>query len=238
MATQPKGPSLPKSRGRSLFGQQASLHAPDPHVASNLNTFFPSEPFPPLKTSHSASSPPVPTSSVIHQHHPVYSPLLVHRRSPSSIAESYAHSDDNGVQLLGVHPRSESDYIKQTRLPALLVPTISSKLLVTDFPLDDDESEDPIPTDSTCNAVIDQAFRYLQKPDDDDDDEDVVHPEHPNEQENNSDSFDDEDESTSGNTYQLNPRTSQRNSKHDSKSSLDHADIMKLFGTKKISNRN
>jgi hypothetical protein len=217
MATPPSAPSMSKSRGYSLFGRQAQLHGHDPNKPSSLNTSDTAKPLPPIKTSHSLSSPPLPISSVLHQqHHPSYSPLLIHRRSPSSTTESYAHSNDNNVQLLSVHPRPDSDYIKEIPPPAPLAPTLSSKLLETDFPLYE-ESENSVPNDSAYTAVIEKAFDYLPTHDDDDD---VIHQENSHEQEPNSDSFDDEEEDNSVNTNEFDAGTSTRNSKHDSKSSL------------------
>ena len=205
--------SLSKSRGHSLFDRQAQLHAHDPNNPSNLNTSYNAKPLPPLKTSHSLSSPPLPTSSVLYHQHPLHSPILIHRRSPSSTVESYAHSSDDSVQLLSVHPRSESDYIKETLPPVPLAPKVSSKLLETDFPLYE-EPEKSVPNDSTCAAEVEKAFDYLKGHDDDDD---VIHQENFNEEESNTDSFDDEDEDPSVYTNHFDTRTNTQNSKHDSK---------------------
>jgi hypothetical protein len=161
------------------------------------------------------SSPQIPSSILYQQHQPSYLPLSKDRRSPSSTPESYAHSNDNNVQLLSVHPRSDSDYIKEIPPPAPLAPKVSAKLHETDFPLYE-EPENSIPNDSLYTAEIEKAFDYLLTHDDDDD---VIHQENSND----SNSFDDEEEEeedNSVNTNDIDAGTSMRNSKHDSKSFL------------------
>jgi len=181
MASPP--PTLPKSRGHSLFDRMAQKHAQDPDKPSSQNTSSTPKPLPPLRTSYSVSSPPVPR-------HP-YSPISTHHRSPSSTSESYTYSNNNSVQLLSVHPRLESNYIKEIPPPAPLPPTVSAKLQETDFPLYESSEKEEAQTPTT---VIEKAFDYLEKHDDYNDDDDVIHQESFNEQECNSDSFDDENE--------------------------------------------
>jgi hypothetical protein len=211
MATPPNSSISSKSRGLSLFDRQAQLHADDPDKSSSQNTFFTSQPLPPLRMSQSASSTIVSTSSIT-QPYQAYSPVVMHRRSPSALAESYAHFDDNNVQLISVHSRPESDYIKELPPRVPISPKLTTQLLETDFPLYPDDNTEPenlTPSDLLCTAIIDKAFDYLTTPDDDDDD-DVVHPEDSNEQEYDSDSFDDEND-------ELETTTNVRNHKRDSK---------------------
>jgi hypothetical protein len=164
------------------------------------------------------TSPPVSslTSSGVH-----HSPPLLHRRLPSSSTKSYADSNDNSVQLLSVHPRLESDYIKEVSPPP--PPAVSSKLLETDFPLyenytpeesEEETNETSIPNDSTFTSIVEQAFDYLPSHDDDDD---VIHQENHNEQECSNDSFDDENEDNSINTNDLDATRSVPNHQNDSK---------------------
>jgi hypothetical protein len=188
MASPPSLPTLTKtqSRGISLFDRQVQLHGQNSDKPPpSLNVSYTPKPLPPLKSSHSISSPPVPTSSVTHQHQP-YSPMPIHPRSPSTTTESDAHSNNNNVQLLSVHPRPESNYIKEIPPPAPLKPKISSKFLETDFPLYENFDKE----ETECTAVVEKAFDYLTH----DDDDDVIHQDSLNEQEDNSDSFDDENE--------------------------------------------
>jgi hypothetical protein len=196
--------SANKSRGHSLFDRQAQLHAHDPNKPFNPTFSDTPLPLPPLKSAHSISSQPMPTSSVTHQHHQ-YSPSLMHRRSPLSTTESYAHPDDNNVQLLSVHPRPEVNYIQEVSPPS----PVSLKLQETDFPLYEEPSteeldkltyENLIPNDSTYTADVEKAFDYLSTHDDDDD---VIHRENNCEYEYRNDSFDDEEENNSINTNDL-----------------------------------
>ena len=201
MAAPPNVPPSSKSRGLSLFDRQAQLHADDPNKP--VNPMFSDTPVPLqlLKSTFSTPSPSFPTSSVIHH----YTPSVVQHRSPSSSTESYVHSNDNNVQLISVHPRPESTYIKEASPSSVA----SSKLLETDFPLYENPSTDETdklpnenlsPSDLTCTAVVEQAFDYLPTHDDDDD---VIHQGNDNEQEYHSDSFDDENENNSNNTNDL-----------------------------------
>jgi hypothetical protein len=205
MAAPPNVPPSSKSRGHSLFDRQAQLHADDPNKP--FNPMFSDSPVPlqPLKSTHSTSSPPIPTSAVIHH----YTPSVMQHRPPASSTESYVHSNDNNVQLISVHPRPESTYIKEASPPSVA----SSKLLETDFPLYEDPSTDETdklsnenlsPNDLTCTTVVEQAFDYLSTHDDDDD---VIHQGNDNEQEYHSDSFDDENEDNSNNTNDLDVTT-------------------------------
>jgi hypothetical protein len=217
MATPPGITGEPRSRGHSLFDRQAQLHSVDADKSSSPNVSYKPKPLPPLRSSHSIASPPVSTSSVSH-HHQTYSPLPTHRRTPSIPTDSSAHSNTNNVQLLSVHPRPESNYIKETHPSAPLPSSVSSKLLETDFPLHEngekEELENVIPNDATCTAVIEQAFDYLTTHDDDDD---VIHQESTNEQEYNSDSFDDDNEDNSVNPNDLDATASTQHHQHDSK---------------------
>lgn len=207
-------PPLPKARGQLSYNQHAQLNARDSTTMTTTSNALP-----PLKTTHSASLPPIPPASIIHQQQSAYSPLIVHRRSPPSTVESYTHSTTNNVQLLSFQSRPESDYIKEAPRqprppPPPSVPVVLPKLLVTDFPVDE-EPDKPLSSEPT--AVIDKAFDYLPDNDDDDDDNDVIHREDSYEPVNLDDSFDDEDEYNSVNTHELTPRTNQQLSKTDSK---------------------
>ena len=213
-------PPLPKARGQSSNNQNTYLHARDSATTTNQTPNIPSNALPPLRTSHSASLPPIPAASIIHQQQPAYSPLIVHRRSPASTVGSYTHSTTNNVQLLSYQSRPESDYIQEAPRPPRpapppSVPIVSSKLLVTDFPVDEEPTKS-LPNDTISTAIIERAFDYLPD-DDDDDDNDVIHHEDSHEADNFSDSFDDEEEENSVNTHELNPRTSEQLSKTDSK---------------------
>jgi hypothetical protein len=226
MAAPPSVPPLSKSRGHSLFDRQAQLHAHDPNNTSNATISDSRIPLPLLKSVYSMTSPPVSSSTSSGVHH--HSPPLLHRRLPSLPTESYAHSNDNSVQLLSVHPRLESDYIKEVSSPP---PAVSSKLLETDFPLYEnytpEESEEvtnetSIPNDSTSTSIVEQAFDYLPNHDDDDD---VIH----QEQECSSDSFDDENEDNSINTNYLDATRTVPNHQNDSKFSFYRFDLIKCF---------
>jgi len=228
MAAPPSVPPLSKSRGHSLFDRQAQLHAHDPNNTSNATISDSRIPLPLLKSVYSMTSPPVSSSTSSGVHH--HSPPLLHRRLPSLPTESYAHSNDNSVQLLSVHPRLESDYIKEVSSPPP-PPAVSSKLLETDFPLYEnytpEESEEvtnetSIPNDSTFPSIVEQAFDYLPSHDDDDD---VIH----QEQECSSDSFDDENEDNSINTNYLDATRTVPNHQNDSKFSFYRFDLIKCF---------
>lgn len=218
MAAQSGKPPLPKARGQSSYSQQTKLPTKDSDITSSRTST--SNALPVLKTTHSASLPPLPAASILHQEQPAFSPLIVHRRSPASTVGSYAHSTTNNVQLLNFQSRPESDYIRETPRPsASRLPPVSPRLIVTDFPVDE-EPEKPGSNDSNDVNIVEKAFSYLQ---DDDDDDDVIHPIHFNQRDNHDDSFDDEDEEEdmySVNTNELNIPTNRYISKTDSKSSL------------------
>ncbi|CAF0837740.1 unnamed protein product [Adineta steineri] len=215
MATPPNVPLSSKSRGHSLFDRQAQLHAHDPEKPLNATISDIPIPLPTLKAAHSVSSASTSTSSTTF-HHQHYSPPEKHRRLPLTSTESYAHTNDNTVQLLSVHPRPESDYIKEVPSPslsALVPPTAPSKLLETDFPLYENvtpvesekvTSENVIPNDTSSVTIVEQAFDYLTSHDDDDD---VIHEETNIEQDDYSYSFDDEDEDHSIITNDLDATT-------------------------------
>lgn len=176
-------PTLPvphKSRGHTLFDRQAQLHADDSDKTSNpiLKTLS-DIPLPTLKPLSSVNS------TVPNTNPPKQSPLLVHRRTPSTSADRSSSTNNTTVQLIGVHPRPESTYIKDwTTSPPPPLPTFPPKpsepVLETDFPLIEtptiSKSEtivnQLIPSDSLCCATVEKAFDYLQTHDDDDD---VIH---------------------------------------------------------------
>lgn len=182
MASQSNVP--PRSRGYSLYERQFKLNAPDSNKPVDLDAPPISKPLPPLKISQSLASTHIPTSSLTHNQHS-YSPILPHRRSPSS-TESYAHTNNNNVQLISVQPRVESTYYKETPSSPSVPKTPSSKFLETDFPLYENIDKEEI--EST--AVIEKAFDFIQH----DDDDDVIHQRSFNEEESDNDSFDDETE--------------------------------------------
>lgn len=180
MTAPPTLPAANKSRGHSLFDRQAQLHADQsdksPHT---LLTTLSDIPVPANK--------PLPSviSTVSNPYQPKQSPVLVHRRTPSSSAESSSSTNHATVQLISVHPRPESTYIKEwTPSPPPLLPTFTSRpsesMLETDFPLVEPTTvhkSEPIinqlmPSDSLCCAMVEKAFDYLQTHDDDDD---VIH---------------------------------------------------------------
>lgn len=100
-----------------------------------------------------------------------YSPLLVHRRSPLSLAECYSQPINQNVQLLGIHPRPESAYIKELPTPPTVPSQTPEQIQETDFPFI--ENVEPIvPTSSFCCDTVEKAFDYLPS---DDDDNDVIH---------------------------------------------------------------
>jgi hypothetical protein len=214
MAAPPSIPTPSKSRGHTLFDRQAQLHA---YNSDNSSATISDIPLPQSKPVHSVISAPVSTSSIIH--HQQHSPLLVHRRSPLSSSEYYSPiNNNNNVQLIGIHPRPESTYIKECPLPSTKT---SEQLLETDFPFIENstiqESEPPImPSDSLCCAMVEQAFDYLQTHDDDDD---VVQEKNRDDPSFNIDSYDNE-ENSDGNdsvdTIDLDATTS-TNHQNDSK---------------------
>jgi hypothetical protein len=178
MTAPPTIPTSAKSRGHSLFDRQAQLHADESDRASqHILTTLSDMPIPPPKPLHLLASVPASTSSTTQ-----YSPILVHRRSPIPASERHISASHNSVQLIGVHPRPESTYIKDwPTLPP--VPTIPPKqleqLLETDFPLVENSAAQEslpastiMPSDSLCCAMVEQAFDYLKIHDDDDD---VIH---------------------------------------------------------------
>lgn len=209
MAAQSGKPPLPKARGQSSYSQQPKLNAKDSDIRSSHTST--SNALPTLKIIHSASLPPLPSATLLHQEQATFSPLVVHRRSPASTVGSYAHSNINNVQLLNFQSRPESDYIRQPPRPSH-PPPVSPRLIVTDFPLEE-EPEKPVSNDLNDTNIIEKAFSYLQ--DEDDDDDDVIH-----QPVNHDDSFDDEDEEDmySVNTNELNIPTDRYISKNDSKS--------------------
>jgi hypothetical protein len=177
MAAPPTIPTPPKSRGHTLFDRQAQLHAYDTDKSSNTisDTTLSQQ-----KLVRPIISAPVPTPSVIN--HQPYSPSLVRHRSPLPSSECYLQTNNNNnVQLIGIHPRPESIYIKESPLlPSSIPAKTSEQLLETDFPLVENptiQESEPIvnnimPSDSLCCAMVEQAFDYLQTHDDDDD---VIH---------------------------------------------------------------
>jgi hypothetical protein len=223
MAAPPSIPTPSKSRGHTLFDRQAQLHAYGSDKSSTYSsTTISDAPLPQQKTIHSVVSTPVSTSSVTN--HQQYSPLLVHRRSPLSSSEGYSQTNNDNVQLIGIHPRPKSTYLRECPLPS----KPSEQLLETDFPL----VENPIiqefethvhssmPSDSLCCAMVEQAFDYLQTHDDDDH---VIHKKNSlknlDEQSYNVDTYDNE-ETSDGNdsvdTIDLDATTS-TNHQNDSK---------------------
>ncbi|CAF1103919.1 unnamed protein product [Rotaria sordida] len=207
MAAPPSDPLLPKSRGHSLFDRQAQLHAKDGDKSSNSTISDSHKPLIPFKTVHSIPTPLSTTSPVTHLPHQ-YTPLQMHTRSPVLSTESYAHSKDNNVQLISIHPRPESNYIKDPSQPPSISP---SKLQETDFPLYEypkieEESEkitneNILSNDTTYTNVIEKISNY--SPTYDDDDDVVIHQENYDEREYHNESFDDEDEDNSVNTNDL-----------------------------------
>ncbi|CAF3181711.1 unnamed protein product [Rotaria socialis] len=190
MTTQPNIPTTPgKSRGHTLFDRQAQLHAYDSDASSAKSsaTLF-DVPLPQGKPIYPVLSAPVSTSSVIYPplpplpHNEAKSPVLVHRRSPLLSSENYAHSDNDNVQLIAIHPRSESTSSnKDSPLPPLSSSKTSEQFLETDFPLIESSTaptetepfvNNVLPSNSVCCAVIEKAFDYLQNGNNDDNDDD------------------------------------------------------------------
>ena len=172
MAAPPTLPTPPKSRGHTLFDRQAQLHADTSDGPStNTLTTLSDVPVPQMKPLQAFSSGPSTSSSTGVS----FSRLLPHRRSPLSTTECYSRSTNPNVQLLGIHPRPESTYIKQFPTPpsptADRPKTPEQEIQETDFPLI--ENVEPIaPTSSFCCDAVEKAFDYLPS---DDDDNDVIH---------------------------------------------------------------
>lgn len=205
MASHPNIP--PRSRGRSLYERQVELNAPNSNKSIDLDTSYNSKHLPPLKSSYSIATPNISTPPVT-QNHRVYSPILPHRHSPSSV-ESYAHTRNNNVQLISVQPRTETNYFREISTSPPLPPKLSSlstspsKYLETDFPVYEN-----IPKEQNNYTYTNEKSSKYSPYDDDDD---VIHQESFNEQNSTSDSFDDETE------YNLNTTTSVPNDQNDSK---------------------
>jgi hypothetical protein len=231
MTAPPTIPTPIKSRGHSLFDRQAQRHADGSDKSSqHILTTISDVPVPLQKPVHALVSAPPSTSSTTH--HQQYSPLLVHRRSPIPSAENYSPTTHgSSVQLIGVHPRPESTYIKDWPIPP--TPTVPAKqseqLLETDFPVFENptvQESQPfvsnlMPSDSLCCAMVEQAFDYLKTHDDDDD---VIHAknfsQHQDDPSDNVEIYDNE-ETSDGNdsvdTIDLDATTS-TNYQNDSKS--------------------
>ncbi|CAF0805510.1 unnamed protein product [Rotaria sp. Silwood1] len=217
MATPPSEPPLPKSRGHSLFDRQAQLHANDRDKQSSSTISDIPKHLTSLKSAHPIPMPPSSTSPVTHLPYQ-YTPLQMNVRPPLSSTETYAHSKDNNVQLISIHPRPESNYIKDLPPPS----TSSSKLQETDFPLYEDpkieESEkitnENISSSNTTNStMIENVSNYSPTHDDDDD---VIHQQNDDEQEYHNESFDDEDEDNSVNTNDFDTTTGIHSHQNDS----------------------
>jgi hypothetical protein len=175
MAAPPSAPTPPKSRGHTLFDRQAQLHAHDSDKSSNPSstTIFD------IRLPQQKSIQPLSSSPITYRHQ--YSPLLPRRQSPLSSSECYPNSNNNNnVQLIGIHPRPESTYIKEWPLPPVIPSKTSEQqqqFLETDFPLvenstkqeSETSADNIIPSDSLCCAMIEQAFDYLKTHDDNDD---------------------------------------------------------------------
>ncbi|CAF1683783.1 unnamed protein product, partial [Adineta ricciae] len=93
-------------------------------------------------------------------------------------SECHSNSNNNNnVQLIGIHPRPESTYIKEWPSPPPLPAKRSEQLLETDFPMiENPQAQESAtsgssfaPSDSLCCAMVEQAFDYLQTHDDNDD---------------------------------------------------------------------
>ncbi|UJR23314.1 hypothetical protein I4U23_026328 [Adineta vaga] len=176
MAAPPSAPTSSKSRGLSLFDRQAQLHAHDTDkTSSNSSKNFFDKPTTPSKSMQLITSAPAIYRSTQYNQ---YSPLLAHRQSPLSTSEYNSDStNNNNVQLIGIHPRPESTYIKEWPSPPTLPFKNNEHLQETDFPLVENSSvqdsqtsaSNLAPSDSLCCAMIEQAFDYLQTHDDNDD---------------------------------------------------------------------
>ena len=223
MAAPPDTPT--KSRGHSLFDRQAQLHArASGNKPSNQQTnIVYNLPLPQVKTITTYS-----TSPIIHRQPPL-PPSVTHRESPVT-TENYQQKNDKNVQLIGIHPRPESTYIKDWPLPPTFSSRSSEQYLETDFPLYENppiqEStlivKSLMPSDSVCCAVIEQAFDYLQAHDDDYDD--IVQYKSYLKNRNNADGYDNEEHSDGGDsvdTIDLDATTS-TNHQNDSKFYYSH----------------
>ncbi|CAF1155387.1 unnamed protein product, partial [Adineta ricciae] len=114
MAAPPSVPTPPKSRGLSLFDRQAQLHAYDTDKSSSSSSTTN------LFDKPTFSSKPITSAPIIYRgtQQNQYSPLLAHHRSPLSTSECHSNSNNNNnVQLIGIHPRPESTYIKEWPSP-------------------------------------------------------------------------------------------------------------------------
>ena len=197
-------PIVPKSRGHTLFDQQAQLHVHNAYKsASHPSTgIFFWVLLPQMKLVYSmflasASTPvamhssPTPPSTLLH-HHMCSSPL-VHPRSPFSVPECVLQSNNDTVQLISIQSRPDpTDSAKDSISNAITPSETSKRLLETDFPLVEStfihESQSSVnnvmPSNSLCCAVIEQAFDYLRADDDDDGVDNVIHqgnsPQNPN----------------------------------------------------------
>ncbi|CAF0916742.1 unnamed protein product [Adineta ricciae] len=197
-----------KSRGHSLFDRQAQRHGGDLNKEANATIVDGSPPTAPLRPSHSVSPPSI--SSVSQSH----------RKIPLTVIDSCPQLNDTNVRLISVNPRPEPAYIKEissfTQSPPPPPPPpppplepASTHLQETEFPLYDncptDEPEDVLPTNTTCAAIVQQAFDYLPSHDDDDD---VIHEAHHDEQDDYSQSFDgDDNDDHSSSTNELDGTT-------------------------------
>jgi hypothetical protein len=228
MAAPPGTPTMTKSRGHSLFDRQAQLHAHDTDnkQPNYQSTIVYEMPLPQVKPFNSDS-----TSPVIHRH-PPYSPKVSQRRSPLT-TENYPETIGSNVQLIGIHPRPESTYIKDWPLPPTFSINISEQFLETDFPLHENLAiqetilpfKSLMPSDSVCCAMIEQAFDYLQIHDDDgDEDVDIIHYKNSIHNEDNVDGDYNEEHSDGGDsvdTIDLDATTS-TNHQNDSKFYYSH----------------
>lgn len=218
MAAPPSIPTPSKSRGHTLFDRQAQLHAYDSDKTSNNSSSTISDLPLPL---HKSIYPNLSTPPVIQYHQQQQnSPLLVHHRSPLSTSEGYSQINNN-VQLIGIHPRPQSTYIKESTVPTKEF----EELIETDFPfIENSAVQEPdtpvnqiVPSDSLCCAMIEQAFDYLQTHDDDDD---VVHEKQQEDPSFNVDCYYNNEENSDGNdsvdTIDLDATTS-TNHQNDSK---------------------
>jgi len=206
MATPPSSASTSnKSQGRFLFNQQARIHVYDSDDRSSQKP--PSSPKPSTLTK-------IVSSPLITQSYQTHTPVIMHNRTSSLVPESFAHTDDDDIKLIGVHPRTESDYLQKLppqvpRRPVKLTrsipqptqpplpPTQVSQFLETDFPVEEPsdirtEPDKVTPIETTLSASVpEKTCEYLDNYDDDDD---VIHQENSQKQYYDSDSFDDEND--------------------------------------------
>jgi hypothetical protein len=234
MTSPPNETSLPKSRGHSLFDRQAQLHAQGSNLSSNqLHTSIHDTPVSKIVLKSWQSMPtPLAQSSYMTNHH---SPSIMHRHLPTILSETYLHSTSDNVQLLSINPRPELTYIKD--VPATIVSP--ETLLETDFPLIENASIDntdqannnhSLLSDTTCAALVEQAFDYLKTHDDDDD---VIHQANDNEQQYYSDSFDGDD-NDSVETIDLATSKMNTNDRTNSKSILFLASLRQSYRSRSI----